>query len=336
MPVIETGPRVVASVVATGGGDWQVVSTPTGFQGFTSALFADNDYVHGFCRFENGVDWEEYDTDDDSSTNLLQISNITGTVTIARPATPYASSNGGARVSDTTGTHTLVISLGSGTMRRIFREINGSWKTLTSGDATPDVSGSRLFKTAGTTTITAFDNMEAGKMFVVQRGASDITIADGATISLPGDRNWTLTSNLQVALFVEDGGVAVLVAAFPNLLTLQNGVAATELTIASGAVTPTQASHTIDTESDAASDDLDTITATNFKAGDLLTLAANNGARTTVVKHGTGNILHPEGLDVELDDAVKTIQLRYDGTFWNVLIAGTSLGASILASQIFS
>ena len=322
MPLIETGPRVVVSVVATGGGDWQVVSTPTGFQGITSALFADNDYIHAAVRFENGVDWEEYDTDDDSTTNLLQIANVTGTVTLTRPAVPYASSNGGARVTDTTGTHTLFIGLGSGTMRRIFREINGSWKTFTSGDATPDVSGYRLFKTAGTTTITAFDNMEAGKLFIVQRGASDIAIADGANISLPGDRNLTLTANQPAALFAEDGGVAVLVALFPNLLLLQNGVAATELTIASGAITPTQASHTVDTEADAASDALDTITATNFKAGDILTLAAASAARTVVVTHNAGNIKHPHGASVSLDDAVKTVQIRYDGTFWNVLASG--------------
>lgn len=212
MPLIKTGPRVVVSVIATGGGDWQVVSTPTGFQGITSALFADNDFIHGFVRFENGVDWEEYDTNDSTSTNLLQIANVTGTVTITRPATPYASSNGGARVVDTTGTHTLAISLGSGTMERIFREINGSWKTLTSGDATPDVADYRLFKTAGTTTITAFDNMEDGKLFVVQRGASDISIADGANISLPGDNDITLTTENNTAIFVEDSGVAVLVA----------------------------------------------------------------------------------------------------------------------------
>ena len=324
MPLIETGPRVVVSVVATGGGDWQVVSTPTGFQGITSALFADNDYIHAAIRFENGVDWEEYDTDDDSTTNLLQIANVTGTVTITRPAVPYASSNGGARVTNTTGTHTLFIGLGSGTMARILREINGSWKTFTSGDATPDVSGYRLFRTAGTTTITSFDSMEAGKLFVVQRGASDITIADGASISLPGDRNITLTANQPTALFAEDGGVAVLVAIFPSLLLLQNGVAATELTIASGVIAPTQASHTVDTESDAASDDVDTITAGNFKAGDILTLAAINGSRTIVLKHGTGNIVHPDGEDVTLDDVTKTASLRYDGSNFNVISSGLS------------
>lgn len=212
MPVIRTGPRVVVSVTATESGDWQVVSTPTGFQGITSALFADNDYIHGFCRFENGEDWEEYDTDDDTTTSLLQITNVTGTVTIARPATPYNSSNNGERANAGSGTHTLTISLGAGTMKRIFREINGSWKTLTSGDATPSVADYRLFKTAGTTTITAFDDMEDGKLFIVRRGGADIVIADGAGISLSNDENITLTTAQPAAIFVEDAGVAHLVA----------------------------------------------------------------------------------------------------------------------------
>lgn len=212
MPVIKTGPRVVVSVVATGGGDWQVSSTPTGFQGITSALFADNDYIHGFVLFENGVDWEEYDTDDDTTTNLLQIANVSGTVTITRPATPYASSNGGARVANTTGTHTLVISLGSGTMKRLLHALNSSWKNLTSGDATPDVSDYRLFVTAGTTTITAFDAMEPGQLFIIKRGASDITIADGAGISLPGNNDIILTSENDTAIFIENSGVAYLLA----------------------------------------------------------------------------------------------------------------------------
>lgn len=333
MPVMRTGPRVVVSVTATGGGDWQVVSTPTGFQGVTSALFADNDYLHGFVRFENGVDWEEYDTDSDSTSGLLQVSNITGTVTIARPATPYASSNSGARVTAGTGTHTLAISLGSGTMKRILREVNGTWKTFTSGDATPSVADYRLFKTAGTTTITSFDSMEDGKLFIVQRGAADITIADGANISLPGNQNLTLTASMPGAIFVEDGGVAILVGTVGPMDWDQvpNTIAATELTISSGAITPVYATHTVDTEADAATDDLVTITATNFKAGDRLMISAANGSRDVVVKASGGNILLPNDVDITLDDTEKTLILRYDGTNWNY-VAGAGVGASVTAT----
>lgn len=89
-----------------------------------------------------------------------------------------------------------------------------------------------------------------------------------------------------------------------------------ELTIASGAITPTRTAHTVDTESDASTDDLDTITATNVGTGAFLILRAENGGRTVVVKNGTGNIILTGGTDYSLDDASRTITLYYDGTNW--------------------
>ena len=324
MPVIKTGPRVVVSVRATESGDWQVVSTPTGFLGITSAYFSDNDYIHGFVRFENGEDWEEYDTDDDTSTGLLQISNITGTVTIARPATPYDSSNSGDRVNAGSGTHTLTISPGSGTMRRIFREINGSWKTLTSGDATPSLADYRLFKTAGTTAITAFDDMEAGKLFIVRRGASDITIEDGAGISLPGDNDITLTVTNPAAIFVEDNGVAYLVGTVGTdvldeddfssdsatkppsqqstkayVARVPNIVAESTVAIATGAVTATGPAHVLAAESGTA-DSLDTVTMTAFPVGGVTRMRPDTGDTITVTS-GVGNITTDTGASIILD-----------------------------------
>lgn len=86
----------------------------------------------------------------------------------------------------------------------------------------------------------------------------------------------------------------------------------TELTITSGAVTKTQSYHTIDTEGDAASDDLDTIS--GGSTGDIIVITANNTARTVVCKDGTGN-LKLSG-DFSLDNTEDTIQLIYDGTNW--------------------
>jgi len=65
--------------------------------------------------------------------------------------------------------------------------------------------------------------------------------------------------------------------------------ASSELTIASGEITVTRSFHTIDTASDGASDDLDTIN--GLTAGGLYLLMAEHTDRTVVVKHGTGNIL---------------------------------------------
>jgi hypothetical protein len=85
----------------------------------------------------------------------------------------------------------------------------------------------------------------------------------------------------------------------------------TELTIVSGVIAPTGAYHTVDTESNGASDDLDTINATNFNTGDILILRPENDARTVVLKHGTGN-LKLTGGDITLDDEFDTAMLLYD------------------------
>lgn len=83
----------------------------------------------------------------------------------------------------------------------------------------------------------------------------------------------------------------------PALLKLK---AATTLTIATGVITATQTHHTIDTEAAAASDDLATIN--GLAANTLYLFRPANGARTVVVKHGTGNILCVGNADFTLDD----------------------------------
>lgn len=82
----------------------------------------------------------------------------------------------------------------------------------------------------------------------------------------------------------------------------------TELTIAAGVITATKSLHTVDTEADAASDDLDTIN--GGIGGDILIISADNTARTVVVKNGTGNIRC--GTDMSLDSAEDTMTLMYN------------------------
>jgi hypothetical protein len=106
--------------------------------------------------------------------------------------------------------------------------------------------------------------------------------------------------------------------------------AATELTIASGAVTITQSVHTIDTEGDAATDDLVTI---NGSASErIIYLRAANDARTVVLKHGTGNIQLYGEADVSLDEDHKTVQLLYNGTNW-LQVGGSGGGGSITVKE---
>lgn len=85
-----------------------------------------------------------------------------------------------------------------------------------------------------------------------------------------------------------------------------------ELTIVSGAITVTTARHTVDTESDAASDDLDTISGTTV--GEVCLLTANNAGRTVVIKDGTGNIATTTGADITLDETYKIVLCVSDGT----------------------
>lgn len=87
-----------------------------------------------------------------------------------------------------------------------------------------------------------------------------------------------------------------------------------ELTIASGIVTSTRSFHRIDTESDAGSDDLDTIN--GGVTGTVLILRAENDARTVVVKNGTGNIRLSGATDYTMDNNFKTLTLIYDGSNW--------------------
>ena len=97
-------------------------------------------------------------------------------------------------------------------------------------------------------------------------------------------------------------------------------VVRTELTIASGIITVNRNYHSVDTESNAASDDLDTIN--GGSDGMTLIIRADNSARTVVVKDGTGNIQGPG--DVTLDNAQDTCTLIYDATQAVWLVTGSS------------
>jgi len=113
---------------------------------------------------------------------------------------------------------------------------------------------------------------------------------------------------------------------------------ATELTIAAGAITITQSYHKIDTEADAASSDLTTIS--GGTAGDVIYLCAENDARTVVLKHddtaGAGKILTSDGNDYSLDDDNKIVQLVYNSvdSHWRMVgAAGSAGGAHSIASH---
>lgn len=92
---------------------------------------------------------------------------------------------------------------------------------------------------------------------------------------------------------------------------------ATELTIAAGVVTAAQSLHTIDTEGDGASDDLDTIN--GFGNVQLIALFAAHTDRSVVIKHGTGNIVTGTAGDYTLDNTDKVALLVYHGSAWHTI-----------------
>jgi len=109
---------------------------------------------------------------------------------------------------------------------------------------------------------------------------------------------------------------------------------ATELTIATGIVTPTLGNHFVDTEADAASDDLTTIETTNFVEGRWLYVRAVHTDRTVVLKHGTGNLVMQDATDFSLDDAKKGVMFERVGANWIELWRNSGAGASLVNNQV--
>lgn len=133
--------------------------------------------------------------------------------------------------------------------------------------------------------------------------------------------------------------------------------ATTELTIAAGVITVTQTYHTVDTQADAATDDLDTIA--GVSEGMVVILCAEHTDRTVVLKHGTGNLIL--GNDISLDDTNKHVALICDaagnmqllytardltftvnafqypapGTDWTPQAEGAYLAASLAAKNVW-
>lgn len=100
-----------------------------------------------------------------------------------------------------------------------------------------------------------------------------------------------------------------------------------ELTIASGVITITGIAHTVDTQADAASDDLDTIS--GGSDGEIIILRAENAARTVIIRHNTGNILTADTGSITLDDTSKTAVLQYDAALSKWLVLSSAINTSV-------
>ena len=92
----------------------------------------------------------------------------------------------------------------------------------------------------------------------------------------------------------------------------------TELTIASGVVTATTGYHTIDTEGNAATDNLDTINIdSSVRDGAVLVICPESTVRDVVAKDGIGN-LRLAG-DFTMTSSNDTLTLIWSGTLWKEL-----------------
>lgn len=84
-----------------------------------------------------------------------------------------------------------------------------------------------------------------------------------------------------------------------------------ELTIDTGEITVTGTNHDVGAESAASSDNLHTIN--GGSDGMFATLTPRNNSETIVVQHDVGNIVTPDGFDIELDSTAKSMLVQFDG-----------------------
>lgn len=204
---------------------------------------------------------------------------------------------------------------------------NGVHTIDTESDASSDDLDTISGGTAGDFLILAPEN--AARVVTVKDGSGNIKLADGDYAMSADDyyvmlyfdgSNWIEVSRSHVSptsltADLDAGGYDI------NNIGIINLDAMAELTISSGAITATQTAHRIDTESDASTDDLDTIS--GGTEGDTIILRAENASRTVVVKHGTGNVNLANGKDYTMDDKEKFLVLYYDSdSVWHEIARG--------------
>lgn len=114
------------------------------------------------------------------------------------------------------------------------------------------------------------------------------------------------------------------IEAFRDVVSNQIGGAGRyELTIASGAVTPPARDHggvfRLDTEGNAASDTLDTITQTNTPDGTIIIVQAENAARVVTLNHaagGSGQMLLADSTDFVFASLAAWVMFQRRSTDW--------------------
>ncbi len=214
---------------------------------------------------------------------------------------------------------TLSADMGSGDSTISVASVSG----LTIGDPIVVTTDNGLFylnwvENIVSTTITLRHPINGGST-VATSGNAVVNARQAYGVYLGNAAVWVLADNVfggNATADIFDNNGAAHTGSLADLVDLNRDSNSREVTIASGAITVRRGVVYVDTESDGATDDLATITAPGAVIGDRLVLRAQNGARTVVVKNGTGNIYLQSGADYSLDDTNKGIALNYTGTGW--------------------
>jgi hypothetical protein len=179
-----------------------------------------------------------------------------------------------------TGTH--AIDLGS----------NNLVGATVNGNATATCHGIRT--TTGTVTDAEVRNLNNANGFTTTAAGATLTACRAS--SLNGGTAFVLTTGNMIS----------------NLSPSER--TATELTVAAGVITksPAKVHHTVDTEDDAPTDDLNTIN--GVVEGDVFYLRPASDGRSIVFKHGTGNIQCDGNADITMDSSNDLATCFYNGT----------------------
>lgn len=128
--------------------------------------------------------------------------------------------------------------------------------------------------------------------------------------TLPVNRNKRLTfANLRTWIVAQLAAVKVTI--------FRLGLATAEVTITTGTATLTRVHNTIDTEADAATDDL--VNLAGLDDGEIAWISPASAARTVVIKAGTGNIRTWTGEDVTLTELHHCVPVRRVGSHYHVI-----------------
>lgn len=162
-----------------------------------------------------------------------------------------------------------------------------------------------------------------GAIAIKKDVASDLADGDiqaGQTVTVVYDgTNFQLVSISGNAAGLKDTNTFSGDNSFQGKFSFPNGG---ELTIASGAITPTGAYHFVDTEGDASSDDLATIS--GGQDGQVLILQPENSVRVVTLV-ASGNIDLPEGNPVTLRDDKDSVTLLFNATLSKWVLVAKSI-----------